>query len=106
MVYYLRPRNHNQHNQHNVSYSLGSSDVNLVVPYLVILLLVTVVSTLVILLGVKPDQDCFSFLCVKGDDGKCQVSNVRVVGLSLLIGLLVAGGVFGLNKVNPSLLAL
>jgi glycerol uptake facilitator-like aquaporin len=73
---------------------------------LVILLLVTVVSTLVILVGVKPDDDCFSFLCVKGEDGKCQVSNVRVVGLSVLIGLLVAGGVFGVNKFNPSLLAL
>jgi hypothetical protein len=107
MVYYLRPRNQRmQNNQHSLSYSLGNSEKQVVIPYLVILLLVTVISTLVILLGVKPDEDCFSFLCVKGDDGKCKVSNVRVLGLSLLIGLLVALGVFGVNKANPELLSL
>ena len=112
MVYYLRPRNQNN----GLSYKLdgqggleenqNKENQNKVVPYLVILLLVTVISTLIILLGVKPDGDCFSFLCVKDENGKCQVNNGRVLFLSLLIGLLVAGGVFGVNKFKPELLAL
>jgi hypothetical protein len=78
-----------------------NSEVSL---YLVVFLLVTVISTLVILLGVKPDENGFSFLCVKDENGKCQVSMVRVVGLSLLLGALVAASVYGVNKAKPGVL--
>jgi hypothetical protein len=110
MVYYLRPRNHNQQ-ESSYRFSADSSSetedkTHEAVPYLVIILLVTVISTLVILLGVKPDSNGFSFLCVKQDDGTCKVSNVRVMALSLLLGLLVAAGIFGVNKAKPGLLVL
>jgi len=112
MVYYLRPRNNQQVsykfpvNSEDVTGSDLSKNHEQIVTYLVITLLVSVISTLVILVGVKPDDNGFSFLCVKQDDGKCKVSVFRVVCLSILLGVLVAGGVFGLNKVNPELLSL
>jgi len=109
MVYYLRPRSVVKHNLgHSAAFSspgsTGEEENTEVSLYLVVFLLVTIISTLVILLGVKPDENGFSFLCVKDEDGKCEVSMSRVLGLSLLLGLLVAASVYGVNKAKPGVL--
>jgi hypothetical protein len=106
MVYYLRPRKQEMSYKFPVGSESESDSSKKLVPYLVIVLLVTIVSGLVILFGVKPDLNGFSFLCVKDENGKHKVCNMRVGGLSLLIGLLVAAGVYGVNKAKPELLAL
>lgn len=103
MVYYLRPR---RELGKELSYKLAGKDelLSTLLPYLIMALIVTVLSVVVILYGVKPDMNGFSFLCVKDEEGKHKVSNMRVFGLSLLLGVLVALAMFGLNKVNPDLL--
>ena len=108
MVYYLRPRKQEMSYKLSPSGSDSESEQNMpnYVPYLVIVLLVTIVSALVILFGVKPDENGFSFLCVKDDNNKHKVNNMRVAGLSLLIGLLVALGFYAVNKSKPELLSL
>ena len=111
MVYYLRPRSGSvvKHNLgHSAAFSPpgseGEDEQSEVSLYLVVFLLVTIISTLVILLGVKPDENGFSFLCVKDEKEKYQVSMTRVLGLSLLLGLLVSAAVYGVNKAKPGVL--
>ncbi len=114
MVYYLRPHK-KESSKSSLLYraalpsntgDLESENSEQFSVYLVVFLLVTVISTLVILLAVKPDENGFSFLCVKDEKDKCQVSTIRVLGVSLLLGLLVSASIYGINKAKPGTLKL
>lgn len=128
MVYYLRPAGHKFHSPSHSSYraspvsstsplpqmssmSVGSSakdeDVlQKLTPYLVLTVIVAAVTAVVILQGVKPSETCAKFLTVTEDDGTVKVSPLKVTGLSVGVGLLVALLSFAVHSLQPSLLDL
>ena len=75
-------------------------------PYLVLTVIVSAVTAVVILQGVKPSETCAKFLTKTEDDGTVKVSPLKVTGLSLGVGLLVALLSFAVHSLQPSLLDL
>ena len=135
MVYYLRPAGHKFHSPSHSSYKYRASPVSSssplpqinvpkmssmssmsdgsdedvlqkLTPYLVLTVIVAAVTAVVILQGVKPSETCAKFLTVTEDDGTVKVSPLKVTGLSVGVGLLVAVLSFAVHSLQPSLLDL
>jgi hypothetical protein len=83
--------------------SQSSDMLKVAVPYLIISVVVSAVVAGVIMAGVKPCEGCCEFLTSKDDKGKVVVNNLKVIGFSLSIGLLVGLLCFGVHSASPSL---
>lgn len=75
-------------------------------PYLVLTVIVAAVTAVVVLQGVKPSESCAKFLTTTDKDGNVVVSNLKVISLSLGMGLLVSLLAFSVHYLQPSLLEL
>jgi hypothetical protein len=73
---------------------------------LVLTVIVTAVTAVVVLQGVKPSESCAKFLTTTDKDGNVVVSNLKVISLSLGMGLLVSLLAFSVHYLQPSLLDL
>lgn len=111
MVYYLRPSSNVSHSSMKPRYSLGVRESGLsysmdsqpsqsqqddflqhLTAYLVIAVITAAITAVVIKFVVKPDANCVSYLTDKDDNGNVKgLSPLKVTGVSLLAGLLVAG---------------
>ncbi len=128
MVYYLRP--HPRESSYSLGHKLtptgspvppapvqltaskslslsqvGVEDTHLTA-YLVLGVIVAAVTAAVVTLGVKPNENCAAFLTTKNDDGTVTVSPLKVTGLSLGVGAVVAVVAYLVHSFNPSLLQL
>lgn len=117
MVYYLRPSSSVSHHSMKPRYSLTPRGYSMDSPqlptaqqddslqhltaYLVIAVLVAAVTAVVIKFAVKPDANCVSYLTDKDDNGNVTgLSPLKVTGVSLLTGLLVAGLTAAAHKLS------
>jgi len=82
----------------------GDSLMEKLTPYLILIVLVAAVTSVVILQGFKPSESCAKFLTVTEDDGTVKVSPLKVTGLSLGVGIVVALLSFAVHSLQPSLI--